>query len=216
MLGYYETEGALTEAQKSPSEGDAYGVGTGDPYDIYIWDGVGRRWVNNGALQGAKGDAGPRGEKGDTGATGPQGPKGDTGDAGPQGEKGEKGDPGETGPQGAAGPQGEQGIQGLKGEKGDKGDMGDPGPKAVPFSVTLPETSWSAGQQTVNDRRFQAEGYAYLAGPTEESREAWNNGTVRAAEEVTANGSLTFLCGETPTEGITVNLLRMEVETDGQ
>ena len=67
VLGYYPTKEALEAAVTSPSAGDAYGIGTSEPYDIYIFDSVSNTWVNNGALQGAKGD------KGDTGATGAPG-----------------------------------------------------------------------------------------------------------------------------------------------
>ena len=151
VLDYYTTAAALRSAVTNPSAGDAYGVGTGEPYDIYIYS-PSQGWVNNGALQGAQGEPGPvgpqgpQGEKGDTGATGPQGEKGDTGatgsqgiqgETGPQGPKGDKGDTGEQGPQGekgdkgdkgdtgATGPQGEQGPQGIQGETGQKGDTGN-------------------------------------------------------------------------------------------
>ena len=58
VLGYYASAAALASAVANPEAGDAYGVGTAEPYDIYIWDGVGSKWVNNGALQGAQGDTG--------------------------------------------------------------------------------------------------------------------------------------------------------------
>ena len=95
VLGYYGTKAALDSAQKATaSAGDAYGVGAAEPYDIYIFDGITGEFVNNGPLQGAKGDTGPQG---------PQGPKGDTGDVGPQGPRGEVGPQGPTGPAGADG-----------------------------------------------------------------------------------------------------------------
>lgn len=118
ILGYYDTLGQLTAEVTGPQEGDAYGVGTAAPYDIYIYDAE-KGWVNNGQIQGAKGDKGDaftyadftpeqlaalkgeKGDKGDTGAQGPQGiqgEKGDTGAQGPQGIKGEKGDTGAQGP----------------------------------------------------------------------------------------------------------------------
>lgn len=78
VLGYYETESALSAAVANPAAGDAYGVGTAEPYDIYIWDGVNRKWVNNGALQGAKGDPGIQGEQGIQGIQGPAGKDGKT------------------------------------------------------------------------------------------------------------------------------------------
>ena len=103
VLDYYPTQEALEEAIPSPNVGDAYGIGSGEPYDIYIY-GETSGWVNNGHLQGAKGDkgdTGPQGPKGDTGDTGPQGP---TGPAGADGQDGAQGPQGETGPQGPVGP----------------------------------------------------------------------------------------------------------------
>ena len=78
VLGYYTTASALSAAVTNPAAGDAYGVGTADPYDIYIWDGVNRKWVNNGALQGAKGEPGIQGEQGVPGIQGPAGKDGKT------------------------------------------------------------------------------------------------------------------------------------------
>ena len=95
VLGYYASKAALDAAKKATAAaGDAYGVGTSAPYDIYIFDGITGEFVNNGPLQGAKGDTGP---------TGPQGPKGDPGETGPQGPRGEVGPQGPTGPAGADG-----------------------------------------------------------------------------------------------------------------
>lgn len=58
ILGYYADIGSLEAAVVSPAPGAAYGVGASQPYDIYIWDAVGERWVNNGPVQGAQGDPG--------------------------------------------------------------------------------------------------------------------------------------------------------------
>ena len=129
ILGYYDTIEALNAAVEAPKAGEMYGIGTAAPYDIYVWDAVGGQWVNNGAIQGPKGDqgeTGPQGPQGDPGETGPQGPKGDPGDTGPQGPKG---DPGDTGPQG---PKGDPGDTGPQGPKGDPGDTGPQGPKGDP------------------------------------------------------------------------------------
>ena len=82
VLGYFATQAALEAAITLPYAGDAYGIGSAQPYDIYIWDGINSVWVNNGPLQGAKGDTGPQGPQGETG---PQGPQGETGPAGPAG-----------------------------------------------------------------------------------------------------------------------------------
>lgn len=58
ILGYYQSVSALSNSVQNPAAGDAYGVGSGEPYDIYIWDAVNSKWVNNGALQGATGKDG--------------------------------------------------------------------------------------------------------------------------------------------------------------
>ena len=159
ISGYYATAQALAAAVTNPTAGDAYGVGTAEPYDIYIYDGVTHAWVNNGPLQGAKGD---KGDKGDTGAVGPQGPQGETGpkgadgtngtngitptigangnwylgstdttkpSRGAKGDKGDPGDKGETGDTGPQGPQGEKGDTGSTGPRGPKGNPGETGPQ---------------------------------------------------------------------------------------
>ena len=63
ILGYYETLTALESSLTNPSVGDAYGIGSSEPYNIYIYTDI-NGWVNNGALQGAKGDDGHTPEKG--------------------------------------------------------------------------------------------------------------------------------------------------------
>ena len=133
VLGYYATAAALNAAVANPEAGMAYGVGTAEPYDIYIYDGVSKSWKNNGPLQGAKGDTGAtgvgvanvtfdddimtvnltsgahyssgslRGPQGEKGDTGAQGEKGDTGAQGEKGDTGAKGDPGAAGAPGTDG-----------------------------------------------------------------------------------------------------------------
>ena len=128
IRGYYDSLSALQAAVTSPAAGDAYGVGTATPYDIYVWDGAGNEWKNNGPIQGPPGPAGADGEQGS------QGPAGEaatiqvgtvtTGTAGssaqvtnsgsssaavldfviPRGADGTDGMDGQQGPQGPAGP----------------------------------------------------------------------------------------------------------------
>ena len=143
ISGYYATAQALAAAVTNPEAGDAYGVGTSEPYDIYIYDGVTHAWVNNGPLQGAKG------EKGDTGAKGDPGKDGSPGAAGAPGATGTTftpsvsadgtlswtNDGGKTnpasvnikGPQGAQGPKGDTGAKGETGATGPQGPKGDTG-----------------------------------------------------------------------------------------
>ena len=58
ILGYFATASALSSGVSNPEAGDAYGVGSAPPYDIYMWDASANKWVNNGSLQGVKGDDG--------------------------------------------------------------------------------------------------------------------------------------------------------------
>lgn len=58
ILGYFATASALSSGVSNPEAGDAYGVGSAAPYDIYMWDASAKKWVNNGSLQGVKGDDG--------------------------------------------------------------------------------------------------------------------------------------------------------------
>lgn len=115
ILGYYADTDALAAAHPDPQPGEAYGIGSAAPYDIYVYDAPGDRWVNNGSIQGPKG---------------PQGERGEAGPAGQPGDKGEKGDTGETGETGPAGPKGDKGDKGDKGEKGDTGEPGEAGKSA--------------------------------------------------------------------------------------
>lgn len=71
IRGYYGSVSTLQTSVQSPAAGDAYGVGTTAPYDIYIYDGVTGAWINNGPMQGAKGDKGETGPAGPQGETGP-------------------------------------------------------------------------------------------------------------------------------------------------
>lgn len=141
VLGYYDTAEALDEAKLATARpGDAYGVGTAEPYDIYTLNGTTGKFINNGPLQGAKGD------KGDTGA---QGPKGDQGDVGPTGPAGP------TGPQGEVGPQGPTGPAGADGAKGADGAAGKDGVTFTPSMSDDGDLSWTndggkANPQTVN------------------------------------------------------------------
>lgn len=164
ILGFYGTLSALQAAVQTPAAGDAYGVGAEAPYDIYIFDGVTKAWVNNGPLQGAKGD------------------KGDPGERGPKGE------PGETGPQGPAGKT----------------------PVDVAFTVTLPASGWNNNTQTISNAKFIVSGYAYTVSPEGGSFLACNAAIIYV-DNVTEAGKITFHCAETPTEDLTMNILRMEV-----
>lgn len=156
VLGYYGTKAALDAAQKATAAaGDAYGVGTEEPYDIYIFDGITGEFINNGPLQGAKGDTGergPQGIQGPKGDPGKDGAKGETGERGPQGIQGPKGDPGKDGAKGADGLPGKDGADGAPGKDGTNGRDGV---TFTPAMSAAGDLSWSndgglANPETVN------------------------------------------------------------------
>ena len=140
----------------------AYGVGTAEPYDIYIYDSVSKSWKNNGPLQGAKGDTGvgvadvtfdddvmtvnlTSGAHYSSGSLrGPQGVKGSPGVAGAPGTDGITPTIGTNGNwflgstdtgKPSRGVKGEQGVQG---EKGDTGAQGEPGKDGSPGAAGAP------------------------------------------------------------------------------
>lgn len=57
ILGFYSSVSELQAAVEEPAAGDAYGIGTAYPYDIYIYSET-ALWVNAGQLQGAPGAEG--------------------------------------------------------------------------------------------------------------------------------------------------------------
>ena len=97
------TVASVVDLPTSAPAGEAYFVGTVAPRDVYTFDALTHSWLNQGKLQGPKGDTGPQGPKGDTGPQGPKGPQGIQGVQGPKGDTGPQGPKGDTGPQGEAG-----------------------------------------------------------------------------------------------------------------
>ena len=58
ILGEYDTLADLETAHPTGSRGDSWMVGTTNPKNLYVWDVDQEEWVNEGALQGVKGDTG--------------------------------------------------------------------------------------------------------------------------------------------------------------
>ena len=152
VKGYYGSVSALQTSVQDPAAGDAYGVGATAPYDIYIYDGVTGAWINNGPLQGAKGDKGDKGDpgaKGEPGETGPQGPTGPQGETGPQGPTGPAGDNGAPGANGVTPTIGTNGNWYLgktdtgKPSRGEKGDTGAAGTTFTPSVAADGTLSWT-------------------------------------------------------------------------
>lgn len=122
LIDYFPTEAELLANVTNPEPGNAYGVGTVSPYDVYVYGGY-SGWQNYGQIQGAIGETGPFfypeiDEEGNlswwnTGDLDNPTPVNLMGPAGPQGIQGPEGKQGETG---ATGPQGEQGPAGKDAE----------------------------------------------------------------------------------------------------
>lgn len=143
ILGYYESLEALTAAVEKPGRGDVYGVGTEAPYLIYVYDGLNDCWVNNGSIQG------PKGETGEKGAT--FSPQMDG-----NGNLSWVNDKGLPNPQTVN-------LRGDKGEKGDKGDSGEsPYDLAVQEGFGGTETTFNWSLAHIADHAAQ-----HMAGGTD-------------------------------------------------
>ena len=62
--GYFDTFDELQTTITAPKPGDAYGVGLEPPYDVWVWDGLRGRWLNNGPIKGMDGKDGADGKDG--------------------------------------------------------------------------------------------------------------------------------------------------------
>ena len=80
----------------------------------------------------------------------------------------------------------------------------------IAFTVTLPASGWSNNAQTISNAKFVASGYAYTVSPEGSSFLACNAAIIYV-DNVTEAGKMTFHCVETPTEDLTMNILRTEV-----
>ena len=56
--GFFTSVAAMEEAVTDPEPGDCYGIGAEEPFEYYIYDGVGEQWVDVGGIQGPQGEAG--------------------------------------------------------------------------------------------------------------------------------------------------------------
>lgn len=110
------------------------------------------------------------------------------------------------------GPQGERGIQG---ETGKDGKDGAPGPKAGELTVVLPAAGWVNGAQTVLHADLEAQGYGYIPAPNAASYGPYAACMVRS-EDVVVDGEITFRCEEPPDVDLTVYIMKIEVNEDGQ
>ena len=154
--------------------GDAYGVGVSEPYDIYIFDGVTESWINNGPLQGARGEKGDKGDPGADGAPGPAGADGTPGQDGTTftpsvsaaGVLSWTNDGGKQNPASVSirGPAGTPGQDGAAGPAGADGAPGQDGTTFTPHVSTAGVLSWTNDGGKQNPASVSIKGPAGAAG----------------------------------------------------
>lgn len=83
--------------------------------------------------------------------------------------------------------------------------------KALPFTVTLSASGWSNNTQTISNASFVVSGYSYVVSSAPVSVKAYAEAQIYA-DDVTTAGQMTFHCGEVPSDALTVNILRVEVQ----
>ena len=158
VVGHVELPSQLPDPSTYTGQfGDAYVVGTAEPYDYYIYTRAFEgdetpQWFDLGQFP-VPGPQGPKGDKGDTGAQGPIGPQGPQGIRGLQGPQGEQG---EQGPMGARGIQGEAAGFGVISASAESGSVvsasvtvsGPNTAKNMHFDFTIPAGASEWGQIT--------------------------------------------------------------------
>lgn len=83
-------------------------------------------------------------------------------------------------------------------------------------TVTLPAENWSGRAQTVKDNILLAdEKYWYIVCADADCFMAVSETGVKA-DNITVNGQVTFHCEVTPTENLTIYILRLEVEQNNE
>ena len=190
ILGYFDTLEDLQEwLQVLPQSGDAYGIGTESPYDVYVWDGVHNVWVNNGPI--AYSDA-------------------LIDDEDVASNKAWSSSKISTE---LATKQAKINLSGLlKGAGNGAVSVATKGVDyaALSFTVNLLASGWSNGTQTISNANFLAAGFAYIVTPNSAAREKYMESLVYA-DDVTVDGQMTFHCSEdaVPDTNLTVNIVRM-------
>lgn len=83
----------------------------------------------------------------------------------------------------------------------------------IGFTVTLPAAGWSGRAQTVRHASLLADpNYWYIVCGDADCFVAYGEAGV-VADNISVNGQATFRCETTPGADLTVNILRLEVDT---
>ena len=188
ILGYFDTLQDLQEwLQTLPQSGDAYGIGTESPYDVYVYDGVHNEWVNNGPI--AYSDALIDDEDIASNKAWSSS-KINTELSGKQAKIMSAGMLKGTG-NGAV-------SAAVKGT-----DYA-----ALSFTVNLLSSGWSNGTQTISNANFLASGFAFIVTPNSAALSLYGESGCYA-DDVTTDGQMVFHCETVPTSNMTVNIVRV-------
>jgi len=86
----------------------------------------------------------------------------------------------------------------------------------IGITVTLPAANWNGRTQVVSDQSLLADSnYWYVVCGDADCLMECNEAGVKA-DNVTSNGQMTFRCEVTPESDLTVNIIRLEVNTNEQ
>lgn len=188
ILGYFDTLEDLQEwLQVLPQSGDAYGIGTASPYDVYVYDGIHNTWVNNGPI--AYSDA-------------------LIDDEDVASNKAWSSSKISTE---LATKQAKINVSGmLKGTGNGAVSAAVKGTDyaALSFTINLLSSGWSNAAQTISNANFLASGFAFTVSPNSAAREKYMESLVYA-DDVTVDGQMTFRCDTAPDTNLTVNILRV-------
>lgn len=196
VLGIFSTlEQAKTAIPGPYVYGEAFQIGDGIPYNLYIFTRNIEDFFNFGPFP-APGKDGKDGEQG------------------PKGEKGAQGERGERGPQGLQGITGERGPQGVQGPIGPTGPVGPQGPVGPAFNVlgTLDSTS----QLPTPTEALRDAGSAYLIlNTTDNAKHIWiiegpQNGNLEWTDIGTAGVGVQGPAGQ---DGVGINNLTYVTDT---
>lgn len=81
----------------------------------------------------------------------------------------------------------------------------------VKLTLTLTTAGWSENTQTVTNTALKASGFSYIVSPAYASISAYNDAGIRA-QDVTTDGSMTFVCDSVPSVAVTVEILKVRVQ----
>lgn len=83
------------------------------------------------------------------------------------------------------------------------------------FTISIPSSEWSNKSCTISNSNIHSgTEYTYFIGPSDSSYKDYNECGIYA-DDITANGSITFHASETPTISISVDICKMSGSTNG-